>query len=182
MRHDLQLLRTQVDNCKRIVTSLTTSAGLARAGELSRQSVEEFLASVREKWALTRPQVPLDLRCGGIGDSPTIVGEETVRQTLINILNNAADASPRWVEIEGMWNQTELIIEVRDQGPGITEELAEKAGRSFFSTKAAGRGIGLFLANATIEQLGGSVALFNREGGGGCTRVTIPLASLVASA
>jgi len=126
--------------------------------------------------------VRLDLRCGGAGAAPQIVGEETVRQTLINILNNAADASPQAVEIEGTWNAAELTIEVRDRGPGITDDIAEKAGRAFVSTKAAGRGIGLFLANATIERLGGSVALFNRDGGGGCTRVTIPLARLAAEA
>ena len=182
LREDLQLLRTQVDNCKRIITSLTTAAGLARAGQAKRQSVEEFLAGVREKWALIRPQVRLDLRCRGVGAAPQIAGEETVRQTLINILNNAADASPQAVEIEGTWNAAELTIEVRDRGPGITDDIAEKAGRAFFSTKAAGRGIGLFLANATIERLGGSVALFNRDGGGGCTRVTIPLARLAAEA
>jgi two-component system sensor histidine kinase RegB len=178
---DLQLLRTQVDNCKRIITSLTTAAGLARAGQAKRQSVEEFLACVTEKWALIRPQVRLDLRCGGAGAAPQIVGEETVRQTLINILNNAADASPQAVEIEGTWNAAELTIEVVDRGPGITDDI-EKAGRAFFSTKAAGRGIGLLLANATIERLGGSVALFNRDGGGGCTRLTIPLARLAADA
>lgn len=38
------------------------------------------------------------------------------------------------------------------------------------------------LANATVERLGGSVALFNRDGGGGCTRVTIPLAIPAAHA
>ena len=179
---DLQLLRTQVDNCKRIITSLTTAAGLARAGQAKRQSIEEFLAGVSEKWGLIRPQVRLALRCGGSGAPPHIVGEETVRQTLINILNNAADASPQTVEIEGTWNADELTIEVRDRGPGITDDVAAKAGRAFFSTKAAGRGIGLFLANATIERLGGSVTLFNRDGGGGCTRVTIPLARLAADA
>ena len=182
LHEDLKLLRTQVDNCKRIITSLTTAAGLARAGQAKRQSVEEFLADVAEKWALIRPQVRLDLRCGGAGAAPQIVGEETVRQTLINILNNAADASPQAVEIEGTWNGAELAIEVRDRGPGITDEIAEKAGRAFFSTKAEGHGLGLFLANATIERLGGSVALFNRDGGGGCTRVTIPLARLAAEA
>ena len=182
LRDDLHLLRTQVDNCKRIITSMTTAAGLARAGQAKRQSVEEFLAGVTEKWALLRPQVRLDLRCGGTGVAPQIVGEETVRQTLINILNNAADASPQAVEIEGTWNAAELTIEVRDRGPGITDDIAEKAGRAFFSTKAAGRGIGLFLANATIERLGGNVALFNRDDGGGCTRVTIPLARLTADA
>jgi len=182
LHEDLKLLRTQVDNCKRIITSLTTAAGLARAGQAKRQSVEEFLVGVTEKWALIRPQVRLHLRCGGAGAAPQIVGEETVRQTLINILNNAADASPQAVEIEGTWNAAELTIEVRDRGPGITDDIAEKAGRAFVSTKAAGRGIGLFLANATIERLGGSVALFNRDGGGGCTRVTIPLARLAAEA
>ncbi|HKQ26349.1 MAG TPA: ATP-binding protein [Burkholderiales bacterium] len=182
LRDDLHLLRTQVDNCKRIITSMTTAAGLARAGQAKRQSVEEFLAGVAEKWALIRPQVRLSLRCGGTGSAPQIVGEETVRQTLINILNNAADASPQAVEIEGTWNAAELTIEVRDRGPGITDDIAEKAGRAFFSTKAAGRGIGLFLANATIERLGGNVALFNRDDGGGCTRVTIPLARLAADA
>ncbi len=154
--------------------------GACRTGEA--QSVKEFLAGVTEKWALIRPQVRLDLRCGGTGAAPQIVGEETVRQTLINILNNAADASPQAVEIEGTWNAAELTIEVRDRGPGITDDIAEKAGRAFFSTKAAGRGIGLFLANATIERLGGNVALFNRDDGGGCTRVTIPLARLAADA
>jgi two-component system sensor histidine kinase RegB len=182
LHEDLKLLRTQVDNCKRIITSLTTTAGLARAGQARRQSVEDFLADVSEKWSLIRPQVRLDLRCGGAGAAPQIVGEETVRQTLINILNNAADASPQAVEIEGTWNGAELAIEVRDRGPGITDDIAEKAGRAFFSTKAEGRGLGLFLANATIERLGGSVALFNCDGGGGCTRVTIPLARLTAAA
>jgi two-component system sensor histidine kinase RegB len=182
MCEDLRLLRTQVDACKRIITSLTTAAGLARAGQAKPQSVEEFLAGVKEKWALIRPQVRLDVRCGGAGAAPQIVGVETVRQTLINILNNAADASPQAVEIEGTWNAAELTIEVRDRGPGITDDIAEKAGRAFFSTKAAGHGIGLFLANATIERLGGSVALFNRDDGGGCTRVTIPLARLAADA
>jgi two-component system sensor histidine kinase RegB len=182
LREDLKLLRGQVDNCKRIITSLTTTAGLARAGQARRQSVEDFLADVAEKWSLIRPQVRLDLHCTGAGAAPQIIGEETVRQTLINILNNAAEASPQAVEIEGTWNGSELAIEVRDRGPGITDDIAEKAGRAFFSTKAEGRGLGLFLANTTIERLGGSVALFNREGGGGCTRVTIPLARLAAEA
>lgn len=154
---NLQLLRAQVDNCKRIITSLTSSAGLERAGQANRQSVEEFLASVREKWALIRPQVHVELRCHGIGATPQIIGSETVRQTLINILNNAADASPHAVELEGTWTESEIVVEVRDRGPGITEELAQKAGRRFFSTKASGHGIGLFLANATIERLGGRV-------------------------
>jgi len=131
---------------------------------------------VAEKWALIPPQVRLDLPLRRRGAAPQIVGGETVRQTLINILNNAATPPARGGD-RGTWNVAELTIE----GAIAVQHyryIAAKAGRAFFSTKAAGRGIGLFLANATIERLGGSVALFNRDGGGGCTRVTIPLTRL----
>ena len=49
-----------------------------------------------------------------------------------------------------------------------------RAGEAFFTTKApgSGLGIGLFLANATIERAGGTVRLHNREGGGAVTVVT----------
>jgi two-component system sensor histidine kinase RegB len=39
-------------------------------------------------------------------------------------------------------------------------------------------GIGFFLTNATIERFGGEVEVFDREGGGTCTRVILPLAQL----
>lgn len=180
LNQDLALLRTQVDNCKRIITELTAAAGQARSADASPQNVGDFLHGVVERWSLIRPQAHPRVLLTGSGPAPEIVGEETVRQTLINILNNAADASPQDVEIEGSWNTQDLTIEVRDRGPGISADTAAKAGRSLFSTKSGGQGIGLFLANATIERLGGSVTLFNREGGGGCTRVQLPLARLVA--
>jgi two-component system sensor histidine kinase RegB len=182
LAQDLQLLRAQVDNCKHIITGLTTAAGQARAEHASRQDVRTLLDGVLGKWALLRPQVKLAVTWRGIGAVPDIIGGETISQTLINILNNAADASPQEVEIEASWSAAALTIEVRDRGPGITEEISAQAGRKPISTKSPGRGIGLFLANATVERLGGSVTLFNRDGGGGCTRVTIPLAEPVVRA
>lgn len=55
-----------------------------------------------------------------------------------------------------------------------------RAGRAFFTTKPEGKGfgIGLFLANATIERLGGSVLLLKRADGGTCTRIILPLVAL----
>lgn len=182
LSQDLALLRTQVDNCKRIITELTAAAGQARSADAAPQDLGDFLQGVVERWSLIRPQAQPRVLLAGSGPPPRIVGEETVRQTLINILNNAADASPQHVEIEVLWDESNLTIEVRDRGPGVSDEAVSRAGRSLFSTKSGGQGIGLFLANATIERLGGSVTLFNRDGGGGCTRVQLPLARLVAGA
>ncbi|MEO8003458.1 MAG: ATP-binding protein [Betaproteobacteria bacterium] len=176
LRDDLQLLRTQIDQCKRIITGLTAAAGHARAGQASRQNVRHFVDDVLEKWTLLRAPVNLSVTWASAGAPPDIIGGETISQTVINVLNNAADASPLSVEIEVAWSAEALTIEVRDRGAGIADEVAAHAGRTPISTKSPNRGLGLFLANATIDRIGGSVALSNREGGGNCTRVTIPLA------
>ena len=96
-----------------------------------------------------------------------------------NLLNNAADASPHCVEIFGRWQNDELQLEIRDRGPGLAPEVQQRAGQPFFTTKGHGFGIGLFLANATIERFGGKVVLLNREGGGAITQVSLPLTKLL---
>ena len=51
-----------------------------------------------------------------------------------------------------------MQLEIRDRGPGLAPEVQQRAGQPFFTTKGHGFGIGLFLANATIERFGGKVA------------------------
>jgi two-component system sensor histidine kinase RegB len=176
LHDDLQLLRAQIDQCKRIITGLTAAAGHARAGQARRQNVREFVDEVLEKWTLLRAPVNLSVTWSSAGAPPDIIWGETISQTVINVLNNAADASPLSVEVDVSWSAEALTIEVRDRGAGIADEVAANAGRKPISTKSPNRGLGLFLANATIDRIGGSVALSNREGGGNCTRITIPFA------
>jgi two-component system, sensor histidine kinase RegB len=98
----------------------------------------------------------------------------------LNLLNNAADASSEEIELHGTWDHRSLLIEILDRGPGLSADILANAGKPFFTTKAPGHGfgIGLFLANATIERLGGTVQLFNRAEGGACTRISLPLSIL----
>jgi two-component system sensor histidine kinase RegB len=57
----------------------------------------------------------------------------------------------------------------------LTDAAAASVGTAFFTTKENGRGLGFFLANATLEKMGGTVRLFNRDEGGATTEVTLPL-------
>ena len=104
----------------------------------------------------------------------------------MNILNNAADASPDHVTIDAQWSADELRIEVCDRGTGFTPMTQARAGQMLFTTKtpgyieAGGLGLGLFLVHATLSRLGGSLRLYNREGGGACAHVVLPLAPLTA--
>ena len=137
-----------------------------------------------ERWRLIRPAAHITERLAGAMPPPSIVTEQTLRQAIINLLNNAADASPLHVELDCRWDRSRLSLEIRDRGPGLSDEAAVQAGRRFFSTKPAGEGngIGLVLARATLERLGGRVAHKPRPGGGACTLLELPLASLSATA
>ncbi|MEW6313981.1 MAG: ATP-binding protein [Pseudomonadota bacterium] len=184
LQHSLDILRGQVEHCKGVLNDLLAHAGQKRAEGGRVQTLDDFLNEVLGKWQLMRPSVRFDYRVAGDTPAPRIVAEQTLSQSILNLLNNAADASPDSVEIESRWSADELQLEIRDRGAGLNDEALAQAGRAFFTNKAPGQGfgIGLFLANANIERFGGTVRLFNREGGGACTQVMLPLAILRADA
>jgi two-component system sensor histidine kinase RegB len=182
-REQLQVLRGQIDRCKAILSTLTASAGESRAEGGGPQPLEEYLASLIEQWRAIRLGVSVQRRFEGPRPSPQIVADQTLSQAIVSILNNAADASPQQVEVAAHWSEQALELEVCDRGEGLRPDVARHTGRPFFTTKAPGQGmgLGLFLAHATLDRFGGSVRLYNREGGGVCTRLTLPLSSLRVS-
>ncbi|HOB60916.1 MAG TPA: ATP-binding protein [Candidatus Competibacteraceae bacterium] len=173
LRTDLDTLRQQVDACKGILSDLLRSANLAADRERA-QSLDALLEDIRVRWQLLRPGVPLAVRCASDSPPPTVTAPRTVSQTLITLLNNAADASPQCVNLEGRWDRDRVMIEIRDQGAGLTPEALRHAGEAFFSTKENGAGIGLLLANAALERLGGRVSLRRDPHGETCTRIDLP--------
>ncbi|MGH8500873.1 MAG: ATP-binding protein [Gammaproteobacteria bacterium] len=177
---ELECLRDQVNICKQSLTRLVEASGHERAEAAKAISVEGFLNELLEQWRIMRPAVPVNTDWAGQRPAPMIAAGQMLAQTLTNLFNNAADASPDGVEVKSRWSDTEWCIEIRDRGPGVTPEVAPRAGVAFITTKApgAGLGVGLVLANATVERLGGRIRLFNRAGGGALTQVSLPLAAL----
>ena len=170
---NLTILDEQVKNCKRILDKFMANAQdsdvfLARA-------VDALMADVLDEWKLLRPAAQYHYRCSGVQPVPFINADVTLRAALMNLLNNAADASPQPIEIDARWDSLFFTLEIRDQGAGLSDEAALKAGSAFFTTKKEGRGLGLLLANATIERMGGTARLFNREEGGATTVLALPI-------
>lgn len=174
----LGTLRGQIDRCKEILGSLTAAAGQVRAEGGKGRRLDEYLEEIVAKWRPMRPAVSLVHRFEGPRPPPRILAEQTLYQAILNILNNAADASPHEVEVLGRWTQDYLTLEVCDRGPGLPAAVERSARQPFFTTKKEGLGLGLFLAYAAVERLGGEVALFNRAGGGACCRLILPLMPL----
>jgi len=172
-RDSLILLDGQVRVCKKILDKLLSNAQDIDAP--SAQTLDTFLADTLNEWQILRPTVHYQFQLIGPQPIPSIFVDRTLHAALLNLLNNAADASPQGISIRADWNDTQFTLEILDQGQGLTAVAIANAGSAFFTTKQEGRGLGLFLANATLERLGGSVRLFNREGGGATTEVKLPI-------
>ncbi len=179
---NLGILRDQVNRCKSILSSLSASAGHARAEAGGGMPLDDYLQNLLADWRTMRPAVRIEAVYDGPRPAPRILTEQTLSQAIINILNNAADASPEHIEMDAYWDTDSLRIEIRDRGPGFTPAVEKSAGTPFFTTKPEhGLGLGLFLAHATLNRFGSKVELLNREGGGACTRLALPLSHLLVS-
>ncbi len=180
LARDLITLRQQVETCKQTITRMVAAAGQARAEGGGAQPVDEFLRETLERWRLLRPSVSLTEQLSGSAPAPTILTEQTLQQAIVNLLNNAADASPESIELDCSWGRDRLRLEIRDRGAGLSDEAELRAGHGFFSTKpqGEGNGIGLLLARATLERLGGNLRLEGRADGGVCTLLELPLGRL----
>lgn len=179
LQEPLALLRGQIDRCKQILTSITASAGQQRAEDVGAQALDDFFNQIVNRWQDTRPATRLDLRLQGNLPAPVIAVDRTFGQALVNLLDNAADASPDAIAVEARWTATELLIDIRDHGPGLSADVAEQVGTPFFTTKEdRGMGLGLYLARLIFERMGGSVQLENHPQGGSVARVRLQLKGL----
>ncbi|MEQ5802182.1 ATP-binding protein [Halomonas sp. H10-9-1] len=174
LQKDIELLRRQVDTCKLRLQQLVESADRRRMGEPQITDAELWLAGVIQRWLVLRPDVSHRFEVAEHRGRPWLAVDTTLEQALTNLLNNAADASPEDIIIRLDWHADEVVIDIRDHGPGVALGIADQLGDTFVSTKSKGMGIGLFLTHATINRFGGGVSLYNHPQGGTLTEVVLP--------
>ncbi|SEM41162.1 His Kinase A (phospho-acceptor) domain-containing protein [Stigmatella aurantiaca] len=101
-----------------------------------------------------------------------------VKQVLINLLQNALEASPPdqevCVEIAPL-GPAQARISVLDRGPGLTGDSVERLFQAGVTSKPQGSGLGLPIARSLARQHGGELSLHPREGGGCHAMMVLPL-------
>jgi signal transduction histidine kinase len=112
-------------------------------------------------------KVDLDLE----GDGTLECVPEEFGQVLSNLVQNAIEAVPEdtgRVRVRGRVEDAEIVLSVKDNGPGIPPELLQKLFTPFFSTKGPGRGVGLGLTitRRVVQSLGGNLHVSSTVGQG----------------
>jgi two-component system NtrC family sensor kinase len=102
-------------------------------------------------------------------------------QVFTNVLRNAIDAvgDAGTVTTDAAVEGGDVVIRIRDDGPGIPEDIRERIFEPFFTTKEAGRGTGLGLPICAriMQRFNGGIDLRNAPGGGTIVSLRLPLAS-----
>jgi signal transduction histidine kinase len=143
-----------------------------------RDLMEETLGLFATEFAESR--ITLERRFGE-GTLVLEADRTQIKQALINLLNNAAQAIGR----EGTITLTlarrdaprpEAVLTIRDTGGGIPAEALSRIFNPFFTTKAGGTGLGLAITHRIIvDHHGGSIEVHNEAGVGAAFTVSLPL-------
>lgn len=168
-----------------------------------RKEVDRMQAILQEFLNFSRPLVPLSLERADLAElvhevvdlheglcreqeiQVRVQADEAVeldcdprklKQVLINLLQNAFEASPNGaaVEVEVMDDGEQRRVRVNDEGPGLDLEVSDRIFEPGVTSKATGSGLGLTVAQALARQHGGEISLTNHPSGGAVATLTLP--------
>jgi two-component system sensor histidine kinase KdpD len=105
-----------------------------------------------------------------------------IQHVLINLLENALRYSPEPspIDVEVSRSERDILLHVRDHGPGVDDAEAERLFERFYrgragSTRDGGVGLGLTICRAIVEAHGGRITIGNHPEGGAIVEVSLPL-------
>ena len=170
---DSRLIRSEVERCRRILQGMSAQ-GAELPGEFPRLvSGEELARHVFETLSL---EIRGRVQVVYLGSTNMKVPVQGLVQSLSALLKNAAESSTDGaITLHIATGRFEIV----DQGCGMPLEVLQRIGEPFFTTKPAGRGMGLgvFLVRALAEQWGGRLTFQSVAGEGTIAALELPISA-----
>jgi two-component system, NtrC family, nitrogen regulation sensor histidine kinase NtrY len=172
----LDTLLDQVNNLSEIATSFSTFAKMP-IPKYQRFDVSSVLANAVNLYSNTED---VDINCDIKDENYFVMGDEQLMTSIFtNLILNGIQSVPnsRKAQISASVKKlnSSILIEIKDNGTGIPENIRDKVFIPNFSTKFAGSGIGLAVAKRGVEHAGGRIWFETIEGEGTSFFVELPL-------
>ena len=169
-------LLTEVDRLNRVVLNFLDFARPKVARE-SRADLNEAVGEVLRLVSREAGRHGVAVQSELAADLPDVaVDPEQLRQVIMNLAVNAIQAQPDGgsVVVGTCREGGEVVLTVRDEGPGIAADLAEAVFEPFFTTRERGTGLGLSIVKKILRNHGASIMIEGESGEG--TTITARLA------
>jgi len=175
----VERLLTEVQRLELLVSS-TLLLGGEQPLELAPTQVRALIAEVVDLMgpSLAHLGIRVDSRCGEVLQAPLDRGR--VRQALLNLIVNAADAMPQGGALRISADQdaaaSRVLLRVEDTGPGLSDEVRARLHDAPVSTKPFGLGLGMTVCREVAAAHGGELRMErSSELGGACFVLAFPL-------
>jgi len=164
---DARILREQAQRCREILSKLSEMPAPGETFERMGLSalIEDVIAPHRNFG------IDIAVAWPDQGGEPIVSRNPAILYGLGNILENAVDFAQKRVEVTVAWNDAEVSISVKDDGPGFTQEVMARIGEPYVrgprphrtptAADEKGLGLGFFIAKTLLERSGAQVALGN---------------------
>jgi len=185
----LAMLTRDVDRLERLVSGVRELARIdAQIAHEALESVDlsALVGELVDGFRMRGQQVEISFR-GAPSHSLVRAAPDRLVQIFENVLENAVGFAPAGsvVEVRVATEESWCVASIVDRGPGIPAAHLERVFERFFSYRPDGpadrehTGLGLAIARAIVEGYGGSIRAANRDGGGACIEIRLPLARRV---
>lgn len=172
---DVNILCKQTNNMLKLIQIQKPRFQRKKLNPILEQLVDRYRTEIGEK---------IDIHLKIAADITLCIDEELFREAIISLMDNAVEAMPQGgkmsvcakpVSAPFKWGSKQVVIEVKDTGPGIDEDDISKIFTPFFTKKDKGVGIGLTLCRWVIEAHDGKIEVRSRKGCGTKMIITIPV-------
>ena len=138
---------------------------------------------IRDLLTLTRYQIAesIQLDIDAPDSLPVHLPESGIRQALLNLLLNAAEAlegGSGLICIRVRADTRGLHIDILDNGPGFSQDMLDYGIRPFRTSRQRGTGLGLAMVQRFIKDAGGTIKLGNQQPHGACVTLLLPKACI----
>jgi len=184
-------LEDALEGTKRIETVIENTLNLARFTPpvLHQEQINELVRQVLGFVKISVQQKEIQFDTALIPDLPPArVDAKQIHQVLLNVLQNAIDASMEgghvhvstgiepWVSADGLDTEA-IVVKVRDYGRGISAEQRRHLFEQFYTTKKGGTGLGLSISRQIMEKHQGEIRFDSPADGGTLVRILFPIHS-----
>lgn len=176
IKDDISLLKQQVTRCKHSLSQLIRYYNKDNPEHAENIPLVDFVNAINDYITNIHPAATVSYHVDC--DAQTeILANLSLRHAVINLIENGIKAAHSQVDVTFNISEQEpslLEIAIRDDGPGIPADVMEHIGEPFISRRKESMGLGIFLANASVERLGGKIEMFNLKEGGALTVIKLP--------
>jgi len=174
LEESVETIAREVETMKSMVDEFSRFARMRRP-QPSRFDLNRLVRDVATLYDGVKPGVEIsaaiDEEVQGVW-----VDREQIKSVLINLVDNAIDATqaPGEIEIRARNENEQLVLEVADTGQGIPSESKSKLFLPYFSTKGRGTGLGLSIVHRIVADHHGTIRVEDNEPRGTVFRIELP--------